>query len=119
MEPVGLLPEFVIRHHAIFHKQAKALPFFLESITIIIKNLFQFIGYFLGDMAIDLPYVWISLQVTPANIQRNIRRIDHALQQHQKFRNDVFYFICYKDLVTVELYFIFLNFVALFYFWEI
>ncbi len=119
MEPVGLFPEFVIRHHAIFHKQAKALPFFLESGTIIIKYFFQFIGYFLGDVAIDLPYIWITLQVTPANIQRNIRRINYALQQHQKFRNNVFYFICYKNLVTVKLDLIFLNFVALFYFREV
>ena len=111
---IGLLQEFIIGHHSIFHKQAQAFPFLFEFLSFLIKDLFQFIRHFFRDMVIDLFYIRIALQITAANVQRNIRAVDHAMQQHQEFGNDIFYFIGYKDLVAVQLDLVFLNFVALF-----
>ena len=80
MELVGLFKEFVIGHHTVFHKQAKAFPFFFKLFSVFVENLFQLVGYFFGDMVIDLSHIRIALQIASANVQRNIglNRSRHA-----------------------------------------
>ena len=47
---VGLFQKLVIGHHAVLYKQAEAFPLFFKCRPVVFKNLFQFIGYFFGDV---------------------------------------------------------------------
>ncbi len=114
MELFRFFQELIVRHHPVLDEQAKAFPFLLELLSFFVEDLFQFVGYFLCDVVVDLLYVRVALQITSAYIERDIRAIDDAVQQHQKFRNDVFYLVGNKNLVAVQLDLVLLNLVALF-----
>ncbi len=114
VKPVGLLEELVVGHHAIFHEQTQALPLVFKILSLLVEYLFEFVGYFFCDMAVDLFYIRIALQVTAADVQWYIRTVDHTMQQHQEFRNDVLHFVGNEYLVAVELNLVFLDLVALF-----
>ena len=65
------------------------------------------------------PDIRIALQVTAANVQRDIRTVNHTVQEHQEFRNDILDLIGYKYLVGIQLDLVFLYLVALLDLWEI
>ena len=45
------LAEFLIGEHAIFDKQLQIIPFLLQGLTLIGKDIFQSVSHFLGDVA--------------------------------------------------------------------
>jgi hypothetical protein len=51
MEFIGFVQEFIVGHHTILHKEAKAFPFFFKLFPVVPEYLFQFIRYFFSDMA--------------------------------------------------------------------
>ena len=70
-------------------------------------------------MAADFSDIGVVLQVGAGYVQRNVWRIDNAMQQSEEFRNYSFDRIRYKNLVAVKLDFIFLNLEIIFQFGEI
>ncbi len=59
------------------------------------------------------------MQRAARHVQRNVRRVDHTVQQHQKLRNNVFDIIGHVNLIAVQLDFIFLNFKRIVHFREV
>src|SRR5690606_9910717 len=98
-----------VRHHTVLHKHRQTFPFFFKIFSFIIKKGFQLISNLFGNMGVYLSYIWISLQIASAYVERNIRAIDNTLEEHQELRDNILHFIRYKHLITVQLYFIFLN----------
>ena len=58
----------------------------------------------------------VALQVASRYIQRNVGRVDYAMQQSQKIGHDAFYRIGNKHLIAIELYFVALQVEVAFYF---
>ncbi len=85
------------------YEQLEALPFLGELVLLVAVDLEEFVRHFLGDVVGYLLHVLIALQVTAADVQRDVRRVDDAVEQSQILRYDVLDLIGHEDLVAVEL----------------
>ena len=98
------LVELLIGQHTKLDKELDIIPFLLEVLLVVLVHLCQFVSHLFGDVTRDLLDVIIRLQVRTADIQRYIRRVDHAVQQRQVLRHDILHLIGHKDLIAIELY---------------
>ena len=69
----------------------------------------QAVGHFPRNVTRNLLNVRVALQVTSRYVQRDVRRVDHAVQQGQELRHDPFDRIGHEHLIRIELYFVLLN----------
>ncbi len=77
----GFLVEFLVREHTKLNKHLDVVPFLGEVLFVGLVQFCQFVSHFLGDIARDLLDVVVALQVTTAHVERDIRTVDHAVQQ--------------------------------------
>src|SRR5690606_25609472 len=103
---LGAVVEFLIADHTILHEDADVIPLLLKFRAFLAEHILKLVGHFLRDMLADLLDIGVALQVTARVVQRNVRRVQHAVQQHQKIRYNIFNLIGDEDLATVELYFV-------------
>ncbi len=57
----GALSEFLIGHHAVFHKQIQILPFAIEVGAIRFEQFIQFVAHLFADVLGDFFHIGIAL----------------------------------------------------------
>ena len=72
-------------------KYFQIIPLLFKLFAVVLENRLQAIGNFLCDIGRNLLHIRVALQIRTGYIQRNIRRIEHTMQQCQKVRYDTFY----------------------------
>ncbi len=78
-------------------------PVFFVILTLRSEERLQFVGYLSSDIIRNLTDISVILQKASGYVQRNVRTIDHALQEKQKLRNDLLDVVCNKNLIAIEL----------------
>ena len=101
-DPLSPLGKLLIRKHAILHEEIKCRPLLLISGTIGLEELCQLICYLAGDIGRDLLHPGIRLEIAPADVERNIRRVDHAVEEIEEVGDDSLDIIGHVDLVAVK-----------------
>ena len=118
-EILRLLGELLVGEDAVLDKDLQVVPFRLVIRAHRVEQLLQPVCDLAGDVIRDLLHVGIALQVAPRHVQRNVRRVDHAVQQRQVFGHDAFDLVGHVDLVRIELYLVLLNLEVVVYLREI
>ncbi len=98
------LIEFLIAEHTELNEHLHVVPLLFEVLAVVFVEFCQFVSHLFGDIAANLLHVVIALQVRAAHIQRNVRRVDHTVQQGQILRHNVLHLIGHIHLIAVELY---------------
>ena len=98
-----LLAELVIFQAAVLDERIDVIPVFLVLFTLGLAHTGQLVCHLLGDVVADLLNETIVLQCGTGYVQRQIRTVDHTLQQHQVFRNDFLDVVGDEHLVVVQL----------------
>ena len=98
-----LLGELFVLDAAELDKWINVIPVFLIAFTVCLAHTGQLVCHLLGNVIGNLPDKTIILQGRSGNVQRQVRTVDNALEQHQEFRNDFLNVICDEDLIVVEL----------------
>ena len=70
----------------------------------------QPVGHLLGDVGADFLHVGVALQITAADVQRNVGRIDDTMQQRQELGHDTLHLVGDEHLVAIELNLVALKF---------
>ena len=109
-EVLGTLVEVLLREHAVMDEELQVVPFLLIVLTVVLEGLLQTVGHLLGNIGGDLLHVGIALQIAAAHVQRDVRRVDHAMEQGEEVRNDALHLIGDEHLVAIELYLVALQF---------
>ena len=112
-ELFGTLEEFLVGEHAVLHEGPDVVPFLLEIGAVVLEHLLQLVRHLFGDVGGNLLHVGIALQVAAAHVQRNVRRVDDAVQQHQELGHYTLHVVGDEDLVAVELDLVLLHLDAL------
>ena len=95
--------EFLIGEHSVFDEELEVVPLLLELLALLLEDLFQPVGHLLGDVGAYLLHVGIALQVAAADVQGDVRRIDHAVQEGEEVGDYVIHVVGDEHLVAVEL----------------
>ena len=98
--PVG---ELFILQASEFDKRADIIPVFLVILAVGLKHAGELVRHLLGDVVGNFLDKSVVLQRASGNIQRKIRTVDDALQEHQILRNDLLDVIGDEHLVVVQL----------------
>ena len=105
-EVLSAVVEVLLREDSVVDEELQVVPFLLIFLTVLSEDSLQTVCYLLCDIGRDLLNLTVALQIAAAYVQRNIWRVDDSMQQGKELRNDTFHLICYKHLITVELYLI-------------
>ena len=100
----GAVVKLLVRQHSELDEEFQAVPFLLELRTVVLENLLQPVGHLLGDVAGYLLHVLVALQVRAGDVQRDVRRVEHAVQQRQELRHDALHRVGHEHLVAIQLY---------------
>ena len=95
--------EFLIAHHAILDERMDIRPEALVGFALGLEHAGQAVGDLLGDVVGDAAHIAVVLQEGAGDVQREIRAVDHALEQHQEFRNDLFDVVGDEHLAGIQL----------------
>ena len=99
----GTLVELLVGQHTELNEQFDVVPFLGELVLVGFVELCQLVSHFLGDVAAYLLHIVVGLQITTADVQRDVRTIDYAMQQRQVLRHYLLHFVGHKHLVAIEL----------------
>ena len=99
----GLLGELFVGDDAVLDENLQIVPLFLELVAVLREQLAQPVGYLAGDVARNLLDVRVALQIAARHVQRDVGRVDHAVQQRQELGHDAFDRIGHEHLVRIEL----------------
>lgn len=100
---LGLVVEVGLRQHTVVDKELQVVPLLFISLAVILEDGLQAVAYLLGDVGRDFLHVLVALQVASADVQRNVRRINDAVQQGQEVRHDILHLVGNEYLIAVEL----------------
>jgi len=106
----GLLGELLVGQDAVLDEDLQVVPLRLVIGAQGVEQLLQPVGDLAGDVARNLLHVGVALQVAARDVERNVRRVDHAVQQRQVLRYDALDLIRHEHLVRVELDLVLLDF---------
>ena len=95
----GLLGELFVGDDAVLDENLQIVPLFLELVAVLREQLAQPVGYLAGDVARNLLDVRVALQIAARHVQRDVGRVDHAVQQRQELGHR----IGHEHLVRIEL----------------
>ena len=84
-------------------KEFQVVPLGLEVLAVGLEDGLQAVRHLLGDIRRNLLHVGIALQVAAAHVQRNVGRVDHAVEQGEEVGHDVLHLVRHEHLVAVEL----------------
>ena len=102
-ELLRLLGELLVGEDAVFDEYFQIVPLRLVVRAHGVEQLLQTVGDLAGDVARNLLHVGVALQVAPRHVERNVGRVDHAVQQRQVFRHDALDLIRHIHLIRIEL----------------
>ena len=100
---VHLLTELVILQAAKLDERADVVPVFVVLFLLGLTHAGELVRHLLGNIFGNLLYKAVILQSASGYVQRQIRTVDHALEQKQELGNDFLDIICDEDLVVVQL----------------
>jgi len=83
-ELLGALVELRVAHHAVFDEHADVIPVLLVGLAVFLEELFKFLGHLLGDVGRDFLHVLVALQERTADVQRDVGRVNDAVQQREE-----------------------------------
>src|SRR5690606_36527619 len=116
---LGLFVEFFIRNHPVLHQGANLIPLLFEFFSVVLEKLGKLVRDLPGDVTVDFFHVGVTLQIAPRHVERNVRRIDHTVQQREKLRYYLTHLIRDKNLIGVQLYLVLLDLYAFADLWKI
>ena len=99
----GFLIELLVCQHTKLDEHLDVVPFLGKLVLVRFVQFREFICHFLGDVTADFLDVIVGLQITTADIQRDIRTVNDTVQQGQILGDDVLHFVGHIDLIAVEL----------------
>ena len=103
------LVEFLVGQNSVLDEKFQIVPLALELRAVGFEDFLQTVGHFFGDVARNLLHVRIGLQIATRHVQRDVGRVDDAVQKCQKFRHNALDTVGHKHLIAVELDFVLLN----------
>ena len=83
-------------------EELQAVPLLFEGLTVVLEDLLQAIGHLLGDVRGNLLHVLVALQVGAGDVERDVGRIEHAVQQGEELGDDALHGVGDEHLVAVE-----------------
>lgn len=105
----GFLCKLLVGNDAVLDEYFEAVPLVFVIGALLFEYFVEPIGHFAGDVARNFLHIRIALQITARYVQRDIRRVDHAVEQRQEFRHDSLHRIGDEHLVRVKLDFVLLD----------
>ena len=105
-ERLGLVIEVGLGEHAVVDEDFQVVPLAFEVLAVVLEEGGEAVADFLGDVGRDLLDVGVALQVAAADVQGDVGRVDHAVEQGEEVGHDVLDLVGDVDLVAVELYFV-------------
>ena len=94
--------EFLVLQAAELDERADIVPVFFIVLPVGLVHAGKLVCDLLGNVSGNLLHKSVVLQRASGDIQRQIRTVDHTLQQHQVFGDDFFDIIRDEDLVVVQ-----------------
>ena len=104
VEVLDFVVELLVGQRAVFEEDAQVVPFLLELLAVLLEHLLQLLGHLLADVGGDFLDVVVALEVGAGDVQRDVGRVDDAVQQVHEVGHDAFQLIGDKDLVAIELH---------------
>ena len=98
----GALEELLVHQHPVLGEDLDVLPLRFEVGPVILEHLGELVADLLGDVGGDFLDVGVLLQIGAGDVERNVRGVDHAVQQRQEVRHDVLDVVGDEHLVAVE-----------------
>ena len=117
------LAEFLLGQHTVLDENLDVVPLLLklrvESLRLVssvslafrfplfafrFRHLLQLVGHLLADVLGNFLHIAVALQVAAAHVQRDVRAVEHAVQQHQVFGHHALDAVGYKHLIAIQLY---------------
>ena len=98
----GPVAELIVGQHAVLDEEFEVVPLLLEVRPLVLEDVVQPVGDLLGDVGGDLLHIGIALEVTPGDVQRDVRGVDDTVQQGHEVRDDVVHMVRDEHLVAVE-----------------
>ena len=95
--------ELLVADAAVLDERMNVLPVFLVILALRVELAHQAIRHLAGDVIAHLAHVAIVLQERTGHVQRQVRAVDHALEQHQELRNDLLDVVRHEHLVVIQL----------------
>ena len=102
-ESLRLLGELLVGQYAVLDEYFQIVPLLLVVGTHRREELLQAVGHLARDVARNLLHVGVALQIASRDVERNVGRVDHAVQQRQVFGYYSVDLIGNEDLIRVEL----------------
>ena len=102
-ETDGALVELLVGEHTELDEHLDVVPLLLEGFAVGFKEFCQFVSHFLSDVAADFLDVIVGLQIGTADIQRDIRAVDDAVEECEILGHDILDFVGDVNLVAIEL----------------
>ena len=109
-ELLGAVIEILLRQDAVVDEELQVVPFLLVGLAILVEDGLQAVAHLLCDVGGDLLHLAVALQIAARDVQRNIGRVDDAVQQREELRHDALHLVGHKHLVAVELNLVLLQF---------
>ena len=72
-------------------------------LAVFLEGLVELVAHLTSDVSGDFLHVGIALQITTADIQRNVGRVDHTMKQRQEVWHNTLNLVGDEHLIAVEL----------------
>ena len=108
-ERLGLVVEVALAEHAVVDENLDVIPLFLELLAVAFENGGKPVAHLFRDVGGNLLHVRVALQIAAAHVQRNVGRVDHAMQECHKVRDDALHIVGHKHLIAVQVDFVLLD----------
>ena len=89
--------------HAVVDEELEVVPLLLILLAVLLEDAAQAVGDLLGDIGRDLLDVGVALEVAAADVERDVGRVDDAVEQREELGDDALDVVGDEDLVAVEL----------------
>ena len=104
-----LVVELLVREGTVLQEDLQLVPFLLKVLAVFLEHRLQLLGHLLADVGGDFLDVGVGLQIGTGDVERDVGRVDDAVQQGHKLGDDALQLVGDKDLVAVELHAVFLE----------
>ena len=101
---LDLLVELLVTHRAKLDEGRNVVPVFLIRLALGVEQPAELIRHLLGDVRGQLLDRAVVLQEGTADVQRQVRAVDNALQKRQEFRNNFLHVVRHEHLTREQLH---------------
>ena len=108
IEFLGAFGEFLVGKHPVLDKNLEVVPLLFEILALVLIQPLYAVGHLFGNVRRDFLDVAVALQIRTRHVERDVGRVDDAVQQRQVVGHDAFHRIGHINLVAVKLNLVFL-----------